>query len=186
MANVDAPSGLKAVRHLQGNEMRTKEYRIESGLAENIGLNATVKSTGTTKRVALAASGDTIRGVFAGVRYTDTNGSVVFAKNWVSGTATLGSAEAIALVYDDPHILYEVQTDGAFAQADIGLNADLTTGAASNGISTQEVISTSVTTATAQVKIYDYVRDDVNEVTTNAKVLVLLNEHELNAPTAGV
>lgn len=186
MANVDAPSGLIADRHLLGSEVRTNNYAIASGLAENIGLNAAVKSTGTGKRVSLAAAGDTLRGVFAGCQYQDVSGNVVFSKNWVSGTVTLNSADATALVYDDPWILFQTQASGAFTAADIGLNADLTTGAASNGVSTAEVDSTTFTTAAAQVKVYDYVRDDSNEVTTNAKLLVLLNEHEIKAQTAGV
>jgi len=187
MANIDAPNGLSAVRHYTGAETRTNSYKIASGLAENIGFGAAVKSTGTNKRVQLAGVGDTIRGVFQGVQYRDTLGNIQFAKNWVSGTATLNSEDAEALVYDDPNILFSIQASGAFEGANIGLNADLTAGTAtSTGLSTAEVDSTTFTTATAQVKVIDYVRDDVNEVTTNARLLVLINEHELRSPTAGV
>lgn len=187
MANIDSPNGLDAERHYGGAEVRTSEYRIASGLAENIGLGAAVKSTGTNKRISLAAPGDTLRGVFAGVHYIDTNGEPQFSKNWISGTLTLNGADAKALVYDDPMILFRVQASDAFAETNIGLNADLTTGTASStGISTAEVDSTTFTTAAAQVKVIDYVRDDVNEVTTHAKLLVLINEHELKASTAGV
>lgn len=186
MANTDNPNGLRPVRHYLGAEVQTRPYRIASGLAANIGLNDPVKSTGTTKRVTVATAGDTIRGVFAGVQYTDTNGNVIFSKNWVSGTATKDSAEAVALVYDDPWILYEAQTDGAFAETNIGLNADLVFGTPVNGVSIVEVDNTTYTTAAAQVKIVDYVRDGINEATTNAKLLVLINEHEFKGSTAGV
>jgi len=187
MANVNAPNGLTPVGHLLGGEIRVKKYRIASGLAENIGFGAPVKSTGTTKRIQLAAASDVLRGVFAGVKYTDSNGNTTFSKNWVSGTTTLNSAEAEAYVYDDPWIIYEVQADGTFAEADIGLNADLTTGAASSGISTAEVdLATKATTAALQVKILDYVRREDNEVGADTKLLVLINEHELKATTAGV
>lgn len=187
MANVDAPNGLEAVRSYLGGEVQTRQYYIASGLAENIGFNAPVKSTGTGKRIQLATPGDTLQGVFAGVNYTDVYGTPQFSKNWVSGTLTLNSADAQALVYDNPNILYEVQASGAFSEADIGLNADLTAGTASStGISTAEVDSTTFTTVTAQVRIVDYLRDGQNEATTNAKLLVLINESVFKAPTVGV
>lgn len=186
MANTDAPNGFRPVRHYLGAEVQTRKYFIASGLAENIGLNDAVKSTGTNKRVAKAAAGDTLRGVFAGVEYTDTNGSVIFSKNWVSGTNTLDSADAVALVYDDPFVLFEAQASGSFAEANIGLNADIIVAGPTNGVSESEVDSTTFTTAAAQVKIVDYVRDGRNEATTNAKLLVMINEHEFKGSTAGV
>jgi len=186
MANIDNPTGLTAVRHLFGNDMRLETYRVASGLAENIGNGAPVKSTGTGKRVQLAAPGDAIRGVFAGVEWVDSTGQPQYAPNWTSGTVTKGSVDAVALIYDDPAILFAVQASAGFAEANVGANADLTAnGVNSSGLSTAEVDSATFTTASAQVRIYDYVRDDINEVTTNAKLLVLINEHELKT-TAGV
>lgn len=187
MANPDAPNGLRPVRHYLGGEVQTRKYKIASGLAANIALNDPVINTGTNKRVTIAAAGNTLQGVFAGVQYTDTNGNIVFSKNWVSGTDTLDSVDADALVYDDPWIMYEAQVSGAFAEANIGLNADLLIAAPVNGISAVEVDSTTYTTAVAtQVKVVDYVRDGRNEATTNAKVLVLLNEQNFRAPSGGV
>lgn len=186
MANTNVPTGLTPIRHLFGNDMRLERYFVASALAENIGINAPVKSTGTGKRVQLAAPGDTIRGVVAGFEWVDSTGQPQYAPNWTSGTVTKGSVDAVALVYDDPAILFAVQASGAFAETNVGLNADLTAnGVNASGMSTVNADSATFTTASAQVRVYDYVRDDINEVTTNAKLLVLINEHELKQ-TAGV
>lgn len=188
MPNANAPFGLQADRNLLGNELRAKEYFIASGLAANIGLNSAVKSTGTNKRITpLTAAGDAIRGVFTGVRYTDTNGLPVFSKNWVAGTVTLNSADAVALIYDDPNILYRCAVSGAFGEANVGKNANLTADGSLNGMSTAAVDSTTFTTATAtSVKVYDYVRNDINEVGPFAQVYVLLNVSELKSGTPAI
>lgn len=187
MANIDAPSGLIPRRSFVGGaEVQTRPYYIQSGLAANIGLYSPVKPTGTAKRVTLGVPGDTLVGSFAGVTYTDTTGTVVYSKNWVSGTATLNSVDAIALVYDDPQTLFEVQASAAFTSGDIGLNADLTSDVPTGGVSRAEVDSTTFTTAIAQVKILDVIRDDSNEITANAKLLVQINEHAYRGATAGI
>lgn len=186
MANINNPNGLFPVRHLFGNDMRTEAYGIASGLTENIGLGAPVKSTGTGKRIQLGAPGDTLRGVFGGVEWIDATGTPQYAPNWTSGTVTKGGVDAVALVYDDPNILFQAQASGAFALANVGANADLTAnGVNATGLSTAQVDSGTFTASSAQVRIYDYVRDDINEVGANAKLLVLINEHELKG-TAGV
>lgn len=186
MANPNSKHGLVPVRHYLGAEIQARPYKIASGLASAIGFGSPVKSTGTTKRVTIASAGDTLIGVFAGVQYVDTNGDIKFSKNWVASTATLNSAEATAYVYDDPWILFECQASLGFANADIGGNADLTAeSVSSTGMSTVGVDSATYASTTAQVRIVDYVRDDQNEVGDYAKLLVLINEHELKS-TAGV
>ena len=60
-------------------------------------------------------------GVFYGVFFTATDGTPTFSKVWTGGTATLGSADAEALVYSDPGIVYEAQfTAGTHAVSFIG------------------------------------------------------------------
>src|SRR5689334_2172817 len=138
MANPNAPFGLRAIGKIGGQPWSgaTNEYEIASGLGSNIGIGSVVKKTGVGKKIDIAASGDdAVIGVFAGVRYRDLTGAVVYARNWVSGTSVFGGDVAKALVIDDPDVIFEVQTDvtGA-AETDIGQYFALSVGAPnSNG-----------------------------------------------------
>jgi hypothetical protein len=91
------------------------------------------------------------------------------------------STAAYVLVADDPELVCEVQEDavgGALAVTDIGLNADMVSGAGSavtklSGF--QLDTSTKATTATLQLRIMGFVQRVDNEVGANAKVLVRFN-----------
>jgi hypothetical protein len=188
MANVNFPSGLNPIRGYSGGEVRTNQYSIASGLAANIFLGDPVKSTGTGKGITLATATDAVIGAFGGVTYTLPSGEIVFSKMWSTGQTTKAGTDVIALVYDDPTIIYEVQTSGAFTAGDIGSQASYLIGAgnANTGTSTTQLDSASVTASNATplpLKIIDIVpRPDV-DFTANAKVLVLINKHELLSNT---
>ena len=82
-------------------------------------------------------------GVFAGVEYQATDGSVVFSKVWTADTVTLGSANAKAYVYSDPDIVYEAQSTGTPTQASIGTtNTISTTAGDSNTGRSKEGVTT--------------------------------------------
>lgn len=159
MANLDAPNGFVPVRHRSGGLVRySGGFSIEDGLASDIFLgdavimHATPAGDGNNIDVA-AAGGGSIVGVFAGCQYTAANGDVVWAKQWVSGTATLGGANAEAFVYTDLNIVFSVQLQGAFVAADVQQFADVVAGAgnASTGVSGFEVGTPGATTAQFQV-----------------------------------
>lgn len=183
MANIDAPSGFRPYKHTTGGVVgRTSMYRVASAYNTAIFSGDLVKSTGTTKRIAVATAGDRTLGPVWGFKYTATDGSVVFTNQWVASTATKGSAEATAYVYDDPKILFHCQYAGTLAETDIGQTGDMVSthaGDTTTGLSGQELD----TVTQAGLKLIDYVRDGVNEVGLNSKVLVLINEHE-NMTTA--
>ena len=126
MPNINSPNGFRPIRHLSGGTIRTNEYRIASALASNIFIGDLVvlKNDGYLDK---AAAGDVnVIGVFAGVRWTDADGTPRWEKRWPTGQTTLGSADAKALVYDDPNTVYEAQVTGAaFAQTNVGNNADI-------------------------------------------------------------
>lgn len=155
MANLDAPNGFSPVRHLTGGTVRyTGGYTIDSAEASSIFLgdavilHATPDGGGFGNNIDVAAAGGTILGIFAGCQYTAANGDVVWAKQWVGGTATLGGAPAEAFVYTDTNIVYSVQVDGSIADTDITQFADLVAGAgnASTGVSGFELSATTATT----------------------------------------
>lgn len=193
MANADQPNGLTPARHYHGGVIRANAYRIASGLAANIFSGDLVKSAGTGQTITVCAAGDRTVGVFAGVSYPDANGDMQFRPNWVTGTTTKGSVDAIAWVYDDPAIAFEIQHSGTSTATMDGNFADITAataGSTATGRSGFELDTASVTATTAtggQLKILQLVERPDNAIGLNAKVLVLINEHELGpGTTAGM
>ena len=153
MANLDAPNGFTPVRHLNGGTVRyTGGYTIDSGQASDIFLGDAVildaTPTGDGNNIDVAVAGGELIGIFAGCQYTAANGDVVWAKQWASGTATLGAEPAEAFVYVDPSIVFSVQVDGTIAETDIGNFADLVAGAgnAATGVSGFELSATTAGT----------------------------------------
>lgn len=186
MANRDGPMGLTPVRHYHGGDARAEEYEIPSAYNTSIFIGDPVKSTGTGRQIALAAAGETMRGVFGGCNYEDAQGNIVYALYWPANTILKAGTTAKALIYDDPDILFKIQTASgtALAQADFGNSADLAVpaGDVNTGRSRAEVDLTTLGTG-AGVIIMDYLRRPDNEVGEHADVLVLLNEHELRPGT---
>jgi hypothetical protein len=181
MANLDAPSGARPLRHNSGGTIRTKEYKIASGSSTSIFTGDFVKLL-STGYIDVAAAGNRILGVFAGVKYTASDGTPKFAKYWPASTATLGSADAIAYVYDDPNIVFAIQGDGADAFTQIGNLAIIlaTAGSTTTGQSKMELDTSDIGSGTANLRILGLVDDPKNEWGTNAEQEVLIYEHELN------
>ena len=98
----------------------------------------------------------------------------------------------LALVCDDPDVIYEIQADGAIPAASVGLNAvliDTHSGDTATGLSGTELDTTSdapAADASNQLLILRAVnRDDVDTTLTHAKVEVLINQHTENQGTVG-
>lgn len=138
--------------------------------------------------VIIAGSGDTV-GVPTVTRATAgsagrVTGVVVGFEPSASIVANgyrLASTAAYVYVADDPDLICECQEDavgGALAVTDIGLNADIVSGAGSTATKLsafQLDTSTKATTATLQLRILGFVQRSDNEVGANAKVLVRFN-----------
>jgi len=178
MANVDRPNGLTAIKHRNGSTpISTNSYTIASGLAANIYVGDAIKSTGTGKGITIAAAGNTMRGVFDGCSYTDSTGASIFSKSWVSGTV---ATNVVAYVYDDPDIIFSVQNDGSLAATDIGQAVDLLVGSGNSRTerSTSEADTSSIG-STGGLLILELGNEIDNAYGTNAKINVLISEHEL-------
>ena len=188
MANTDKPKGLVPVRYISGGTAQANsDYTIASGYNTTIAYGDPVKSTGSGKTIALADAGETMRGVFQGVKYRAADGSIVIKNVWVAGTV---ATDVEASVFDDPNILFSVQADEDIEAGDIGNTADLVAGTYDSafGTSSYELDSSSVGKG-AGVLIYELepvASTNGNTYGTNANVLVLINEHELKAAVTGV
>ena len=180
MANLDAPSGARPFRHLSGGMIRASEYKIASGTSSNIFTGDFVKLL-ATGYIDVASAGNRILGVFAGVKYTASDGEVVYKKYFPTGTTTLASADVTAYVYDDPSITYRIQSAGSADFADIGNLADHVAGSGSTttGQSGHEVSGTTGT-GTAGLRILRLIDDPDNSAGTNGELEVAIYEHELN------
>lgn len=187
MANTSAPAGLKPVRHLNGAPYSggSNLYYVPATDSTAIFIGDAVKSAGSADSatgvptVAQAAAGDTIRGVVTGV-IPDTAQSTIYRA---------ASTGRYLLVCDNPNVEFEIQEDavgGALALDSVGLNADLIVGSGSTftGRSAMQLDTSDVKTGTAQLRILGFVQRVDNEfASANAKIRVMINEHELKSTT---
>ena len=183
MANADAAFGFVPVRHMSGYAPRANKYTITTGLAENIfNGDAVILAADGTLQPAGATETNVV-GVFAGCSYTASDGSYVYSEYWPSGTT---ATDIIAFVYDDPYIVFKVQSAGTPAQTNIGNCADIVAGAGSTltGQSGFEISGTMAAGA-AQTKIIALYDAPENSFGANAVMEVLINEHLLKG-TAGI
>jgi len=187
MANQDAPFGLKPIGKVGQN-------RDAQGLSEySIAASATaiyfqdpveLAATGT---ITVAAASDALLGSLNGVFFTDaTTGKPTYA-NHLNASNT--ASDIVGFVSDDPYERFEVQSDGATAKADVGLNADIVYAAGSSPdyVSQVELDFSDQKTGTAQLRIIGISKDPSNNEagSANVNLVTIINEHQLKA-TAGV
>lgn len=186
MPATSAPFGLRPNRHPSGRMYATAmPGGIASGYAANIFKGSAVKLA-TTGKIQVAAAGELILGVFAGVEYTTSQGRV-FSKHWPTGQV---AEDIVAYVYQDPDIIYEIQVDATLTDdSKIGECADFTaaaddTGSTVTGLSNATLSATTGTT-TAQFQIVG-LAPYANNAFADAFpiVLVRIAEHAHRAPVA--
>ena len=183
MANVDAAFGFVPLRHMSGFAPRANKYTITSGLAENIFTGDLCILTADGVITPHSATETNNIGVFAGVSYTASDGSYVYAQYFPTGTT---ATNIIAYVYDDPYIVYKVMSDGSPAQTNIGNCADVVADAGSTTTGQSGFqLNSSMGTGTATCKIIGLYDSPENAFGANAVVEVLINEHILK-DTAGI
>ena len=184
MANVDAAQGFTPIRHMSGNIPRANKYTIASGLAENIFTGDLVILIDTGLLTPHTATETNNIGVFAGVSYTAADGSYVYSQYWPSGTV---ATDIVAYVYDDPYIVYKIQSAGTPAQTNIGNCADVVAGAGSTttGQSGFELNGT-MAAGIATCKIIGLYEAPDNALGEFAIMEVTINEHILGTNIAGI
>jgi len=169
MANTDKPDGFTPAYHMYGGVIRPAEMRIASGYGTSIFSGDVV--TLASGYVNQAGATSTPVGVFYGVFYTASDGTPTFSKVWTASTATQGSADAEALIYNDPGIVYEAQfTAGTPAVSFIGSKYTLSTTAGStvNGRSKEGVTAT---TSSGVALMVGFASQPSNEIGAHARGL---------------
>jgi hypothetical protein len=184
MANVAEKYGLKPVRKLDGSPFINAQnrYRIEANYGTPIYQGDLVQPVagGGIER-AVANTSEMVVGVFNGVFYTDPTTQKPTWKNYYPGT--VNASDIVATVIDDPNVVYKIDSDGAFAAADIFKNFAITTatGNTLTGISEVQLdysvsgLTTSGTVLQAIDVSQDVSNDDAGSA--NVDVLVRINNH---------
>jgi hypothetical protein len=170
MANVNSPNGFTPAYHMSGGTIRPSEFEIASGTNASI-FSGDVVNLSSGLVIQGTATGAPL-GVFYGVEYQATDGSVVFSKVWTADTVTLGTANAKAYVYADPDIVYEAQSTGTPTQASIGTtNTISTTAGDSNTGRSKEGVTT--TTSSGIATVVGFVDRPDNSIGQYARVHVI-------------
>lgn len=191
MANSNAPYGLRAVRHLSGGVVQTNRYTIASGYATSIFTGDPVlQTTDGTLIIGVGTAGTPstqLIGVFDGCSYTDAAGNQVFSKYWPASTT---ATNIEAFVYDDPNIIFQIQTDATGATiADRGQLADveIVAGSTATGVSATNLdMSTGGGTTGKHLRILRLVNNPENESGAYTDVEVVFAEHALKGVVSGV
>lgn len=187
--NVDAPSGLKPVRYLNGSAYDGKHnlYLISTAVT-----TATYVGDIVTAAAVGGAAGVTVNGIDCTAMPTLLNGAagdvdiVGVVVGFLPDPTSLGtkhraaSTNRIALVADAPDLIFEIQEDANGGVDIVNANADVVvgTGSTTTGMSAAELNSTTVATTTAQLRILRAVpRPDNDPASANAKWEVVINEH---------
>ena len=140
-----------------------------AGVANNIGYGSVVEISAGYVQLASGTGADAgtnnlggssigALGVFVGCEYINAQGQLIFSQYYPSGTDN-----ATAYVITDPSVTFQVQADGAIAQAALGHNAPLTgaqhattSGSTTTGKSNIQLDATTAT-ATKSFKVIGFV-----------------------------
>jgi len=198
MANKDAPFGFIPVRMLGGAYFSggQDEFDILSTYGTNIFSGDVVElETDGTIKIGAPGTGDrNLIGVFNGCFYTDSNGKPTYSRYWPASTT---STDAKAFIISDPNVIFEAQEDSteigstATHPAQIGQNADFVSthaGTTAAGRSKQELDSSTITNAAANLRIIGKSTDPENSDATaaNCNWYVRFNEHLHYDNVAGI
>jgi hypothetical protein len=184
MANVAEKYGLRPVRKLDGSPFINAQNRYR--IAANYGTpiyqgDLVIPVTGGGIQRAVANTSEMGVGVFNGVFYTDPTTQKPTWKNYYPGT--VNASDIVATVIDDPNVVYSIDSDGAFAVADIFKNFAITNagGSTQTGISQVQLdfSESGLTTSGTVLQAIDISQDTNNSTagSVNVDVLVRINKH---------
>lgn len=200
MANVDSPFGLKPVRYLNGAPWngQVRRYLLPSSdsakryIGDPVTLGGDAGASGLLVNgipawglptCAIGVAGSPWVGVIVGFEVDPGDLSIRYGP---------ASENRIALVCDDPNVIFEVQevsAGTALTSAAVGLNADgvAGTGSDTTGYSGWELNNSGeAVTVTLNLKILGLVQREDNDYGEHAKWEVLINNHLYRSGVTGV
>lgn len=182
MPSTSAPFGLEPVRHLAGGTIRYFELNggIASAYNTSLYTGTLVQFTGGVVN-ASSATTQTNLGVFAGCSYVDSAGNQQTSAYWPAGTV---ATQIVAWVWNDPMIIYRVQSAGVATLTNRGNEADgavISGGSTLSGLSTMVIATTMAGAgASGQLKILDKWNSPRNDWGDTYTILeVQINENQM-------
>lgn len=197
MATTAAPYGAEPVGTLSASGSfngKVGHYPIASAYATQLSYGdfVSLTVTGTIQKDAGTTTlGATLIGIFMGCSYTNpSTNQKVFSQLWPASTV---ASDAVAMVCDDPNVVFRMQADGACAQNYLQSNAAVvvTAGSSTLGRSKNALDqSTAAATETLPLRIVGFVDGPTSAVgDAYTDVLCIFNGYHLNlsrfATTAG-
>lgn len=175
-----APFGLRPAFHPSGlDRAQALAGGIASAFASDILKGQPVRyiaASGTIEPVT--ATGQAFSGAFAGVEFTDTTGRRRVSNFFPANTA-YQTGSCVAYFYNDPNIIYEIQSTGSIAQTAIGLDmnfSNFAAGSTTTGLSQATLTATVLGTGVqGQVQVLDiapYPDNDFGDAHTIVRVQV--------------
>lgn len=200
MANTDRPQGLRPLRYQSGAPYNGAVNMYLVPAADNTALfvGDLVKPSTAGGAAGLVVNGQDCEGMRTCVQSAAGDPSIGVVVGFLPNLADLSikhrvaSTNRIALVADDPALVFEIQEVSggtALTSAEVGLNADVVVGAgnATTGVSGMELDnSTEATGAGLNVRILGLVKRPDNNYGEHAKWEVMIMDHSLRAGVAGV
>jgi hypothetical protein len=189
MANTSRVNGFRPVKHLNGSPYNG-QFNLYTLLAADatatfvgdlVKLSGTADASGAYASIAQAAAGNAVIGAVIGFvpDYSNLNSP---------GQYRLASTLRFAMVADSPDLIFECESDNggaALAITDVGRVADVLVGAGSTstGQSGMQLDSSTAATNTATfpLRIMGFSPRVDNEIGNFAKVLVMINAHQLTS-----
>jgi len=184
MINKNNPTGAKIIGTLSSSMFNAKsnKYIVLDTDPTPLGLGDLVISVNGTTDLGLpvctkASNTGKVRGIVVGF---------VEDYNYLNQNYRSANTRRIALVNDDPQVMFEMQVNGELLSTHIGNIFDTTTGSLipTTGQSTTQIDLISSST-TSQIKILYSVQSVTNTVGLYARVICCFMEHELSPNAAG-
>ena len=184
MSATSAPFGLRPAFHPSGlDRAQALANGIASAFASDILKGQPVKYIAASGVIEpVTATGDSVSGAFAGVEFTDTTGRRRVSNYWPANTA-YQTGSCVAYFYNDPNIVYEIQSTGSIAQTSVGLDMNFSNFAAGSnvtGLSQATLTATVLGTGTqGQVQVLDiapYPDNDWGDAYTIVRVQMARNQ----------
>jgi hypothetical protein len=191
MSSTSAPFGLRPAFHPSGLDraqaLANGIQAVSTSGINNVGYGTTILKGQPVKYdpagyIVVAAAGDAFVGAFSGVEWTDSTGRRRVSNYWPA-SESFQTGSVVAYFYNDPNIVYEIQSDATIAQTALNAQFDFSNAAAGStttGLSQATLgVSTITTTAVAQMRVVDIAPYPDNAWGDNFVIVrVTISEHQ--------
>ena len=167
MSSTNAPFGLRPAFHPSGLDraqaLANGIQAVSTSGINNVGYATNILKGQPVKYNAsgwlnVAAAGDAFVGAFAGVEWTDSTGRRRVSNYWPA-SESFQTGSVVAYFYNDPNIVYEIQSDATIAQTSLNAQFDFSNasaGSTTTGLSQATLgVSTATTSGVAQMRVVD-------------------------------